>query len=97
MTDPSVHRAPNVAQQECGWKPGKTDFRDGWKGAGNKADKTIRLRRKEFERPLSRFPLRGQAGAGGFPPRRDTYRASKKRCHDPCSVSPRKRDFKPLR
>ena len=26
--------------------------------------------RKESERPLSRFPLRGKAGAGGFPPRR---------------------------
>ena len=25
---------------------------------------------KELERPLSRFPLRGKAGAGGFPPRR---------------------------
>src|SRR5262249_47887312 len=24
---------------------------------------------KESERPLSRFPLRGKAGAGGFPPR----------------------------
>lgn len=25
---------------------------------------------KEVDLPLSRFPLRGQAGAGGFPPRR---------------------------
>ena len=25
---------------------------------------------KESELPLSRFPLRGKAGAGGFPPRR---------------------------
>ena len=25
---------------------------------------------QEVERPLSRFPLRGKAGAGGFPPRR---------------------------
>ena len=25
---------------------------------------------QEAERPLSRFPLRGKAGAGGFPPRR---------------------------
>src|SRR5438034_4128630 len=25
---------------------------------------------KELELPLSRFPLRGKAGAGGFPPRR---------------------------
>jgi hypothetical protein len=24
---------------------------------------------EELERPLSRFPLRGKAGAGGFPPR----------------------------
>jgi hypothetical protein len=45
---------------------------------------------KEFDLPLSRFPLRGQAGAGGFPPRRDTCRASKKRWHAPCSGSPHK-------
>ena len=25
---------------------------------------------EDVERPLSRFPLRGKAGAGGFPPRR---------------------------
>ena len=33
---------------------------------------------KEFGRPLSRFPLRGKAGAGGFPPRRDTLRGQPK-------------------
>ena len=33
---------------------------------------------EEFGRPLSRFPLRGQAGAGGFPPRRDTLRGQPK-------------------
>ena len=31
---------------------------------------------EDGERPLSRFPLRGKAGAGGFPPRRDTSGAS---------------------
>lgn len=34
--------------------------------------------------PLFRFPLRGQTGAGGFPPRRKN------------GGSPHKRDFKPL-
>jgi hypothetical protein len=29
---------------------------------------------KEVKFPLSRFPLRGKAGAGGFPPRRVTRR-----------------------
>jgi hypothetical protein len=29
-----------------------------------------RLRRKEFDPPFP-FPLRGKAGAGGFPPRRE--------------------------
>jgi hypothetical protein len=29
---------------------------------------------EEIKFPLSRFPLRGKAGAGGFPPRRDTCR-----------------------
>ena len=33
---------------------------------------------KEFGRPLSRFPLRGKAGAGGFPPRRSTLRGQPK-------------------
>ncbi len=33
---------------------------------------------KEFGRPLSRFPLRGKAGAGGFPPRRGTLRGQPK-------------------
>ena len=32
--------------------------------------KRIACGSKELERPLSRFPLRGKAGAGGFPPRR---------------------------
>ena len=51
---------------------------------------------KEVDRPLSRFPLRGQAGAGGFPPRRDTCRASQNRWHVPCGGSPHKRDCVPL-
>ena len=36
---------------------------------------------KESERPLSRFPLRGKAGAGGFPHAAGTLRASQRRCH----------------
>ena len=51
---------------------------------------------KEVDRPLSRFPLRGKAGAGGFPPRRDTCRASQPRWHGACSGSPHKRDCVPL-
>jgi hypothetical protein len=51
---------------------------------------------KELNHPLSRFPLRGKAGAGGFPPRRDTCPASKKRWHAPCGGSPHKRATAPL-
>ena len=51
---------------------------------------------KELDRPLSRVPLRGKAGAGGFPPRRDTCRASKNRWHAPCGGSPHKRAAAPL-
>ena len=36
---------------------------------------------KEWDLPLSRFPLRGKAGAGGFPHAAGTLRANKKRCH----------------
>jgi len=56
----------------------------------------ISLRRKVSDLPLSRFPLRGKAGAGGFPPRRDTCRASKNRWHVPCGGSPHKRGCCPL-
>jgi hypothetical protein len=45
---------------------------------------------------LFRFPLRGQTGAGGFPPRRDTPRANKRRCHASCGGSPHKRAAAPL-
>ena len=52
---------------------------------------------KEVERPLSRFPLRGKAGAGGFPPRRRARcAASKKRWHASCAGSPHKRAAAPL-
>jgi hypothetical protein len=58
--------------------------------------KAIRLRQQGI---LSPFPVspRGKPGRGWFPPRRDTSRASEQRCHDPCTGSPRKRDFKALR
>jgi hypothetical protein len=36
---------------------------------------------EESERPLSRFPRGGKAGAGGFPHAAGTLRASQKRCH----------------
>ena len=49
-----------------------------------------------FDRPLFRFPLRGQTGAGGFPPRRDTPRANQHRCHASCGGSPHKRAAAPL-
>src|SRR5947209_17235933 len=52
---------------------------------------------KESDRPLSRFPLRGQAGAGGFTPRRlARCGASKKRWHASCAGSPHKRAAAPL-
>ncbi len=50
---------------------------------------------KELDLPLSRFP-RGKAGAGGFPPRRSTLRASQKRWHASCAGSPHKRAAAPL-
>ena len=52
---------------------------------------------KEFERPLSRFPLRGQAGAGGFPPRREhgTRQQKALACAD-AAGSPHKRGKPPL-
>jgi hypothetical protein len=51
---------------------------------------------KEVDLPLSRFPLWEKAGAGGFPPRRDTCRASTNRWHVPCSGSPNKEGCRPL-
>ena len=53
---------------------------------------------KEFERPLSRFPLRGQAGAGGFPPRREhgTRQQKALACAD-AAGSPHKRGKPPTR
>ena len=50
---------------------------------------------RKSDLPLSRFPLRGKAGAGGFPPRRDTRRASQNRWHAPCGGSPHKRAAPP--
>jgi hypothetical protein len=43
------------------------------------------LRRKDVDRPLSRFPLRGKAGAGGFPPRRKLRGSPHKRAPPPCA------------
>ena len=52
---------------------------------------------KEFELPLSRFPRRGKAGEGGFPPRRQARcAASKRRWHASCAGSPHKRAAAPL-
>ena len=51
---------------------------------------------RNLDLPLSRFPLRGQAGAGGFPPRRSTSRSSQRRWHAPCAGSPHKRGCRPL-
>ncbi len=52
---------------------------------------------RKWNTPFPVSPLRGKAGAGGFPPRRDTCRASQQRWRVPCGDSPRKRDFKALR
>src|SRR5476651_338484 len=52
--------------------------------------------RERVGSPLSRFPLRGKAGAGGFPPRRSTLRASQRRWHASCAGSPHKRAAAPL-
>jgi hypothetical protein len=52
--------------------------------------------RERVGSPLYRFPLRGKAGAGGFPPRRSTLRASQNRWHASCAGSPHKRGCRPL-
>jgi hypothetical protein len=50
-----------------------------------------------FGRPLSRFPLRGKAGAGGFPPRRKhAVRQQKALARSVAAGSPHKRAAAPL-
>ena len=61
------------------------------------ADPEMACGSKEFDLPLSRFPLPGKAGAGGFPPRRRARcAASKNRWHASCAGSPHKRAAAPL-
>ena len=51
----------------------------------------------EIEHPLSRFPLRGKAGAGGFPPRRKhASRQQKALARSAAAGSPHKRAAAPL-
>ena len=47
------------------------------------------------DRPLSRFPLRGKAGAGGFPPRRWHAAPAKNAVTHRCRGSPHKRGCRP--
>ena len=52
---------------------------------------------EDFDLPLSRFPLRGQAGAGGFPPRRKhATRQQKALARIAAAGSPHKRGCRPL-
>jgi len=52
---------------------------------------------RKFELPLSRFPLRGQAGAGGFPPRRKhAARQQTALARIDAAGSPHKRGCRPL-
>jgi hypothetical protein len=52
---------------------------------------------KEFDLPLFRFPLRGQTGAGGFPPRRKhVARQQKALASTDAAGSPHKRGCRPL-
>jgi hypothetical protein len=52
---------------------------------------------KEFDLPLSRFPLRGKAGAGGFPPRRKHAASQQKTlARIDAAGSPHKRAGAPL-
>src|SRR5580704_8407169 len=52
---------------------------------------------KELDLPLSRFPLRGQAGAGGFPPRRKhATRQQRRLARIDAAGSPHKRAAAPL-
>jgi len=52
---------------------------------------------KELDLPLSRFPLRGQAGRGGFPPRRKHAASQQKAlARIDAAGSPHKRAAAPL-
>jgi len=52
---------------------------------------------KEFDLPLSRFPLRGKAGAGGFPPRRKHAARQPKNAGTPrCGRLPPQEGCRPL-
>src|SRR5215469_12902801 len=52
---------------------------------------------RKFELPLSRFPLRGKAGAGGFPPRRKhAARQQTALARSDAAGSPHKRGCRPL-
>ena len=53
---------------------------------------------RKFDRPLFRFPLRGQTGAGGFPPRRKA-RCAPANCAGPprASGSPHKQSARVAR
>jgi hypothetical protein len=53
---------------------------------------------RKSDLPLSRFPLRGKAGAGGFPPRRwHAARQPTPLARIDAAAPPRKRGFKALR
>jgi len=58
--------------------------------------KQIACGNKELTPPLSRFPLRGKAGAGGFPPRRDPCRCQQTTLARPVQRLPPQEGYAPL-
>jgi hypothetical protein len=106
IVDSNWHRSKQL-HGECEWKQGESAVMD--VGEGRKAPPAgspmgmIAMQQEaaygstEFGRPLSRFPLRGKAGAGGFPPRRRHVTRQQKAlaCAD-AAGSPRKRAAAPL-
>jgi hypothetical protein len=51
---------------------------------------------RKFDLPLFRFPLRGQTGAGGFPPRRKARCAPANSAGSPVLAAPPTRGLRPL-
>ena len=108
IEDTNRHRSQR-STEECEWKQGESAVgnSEGRKAPpiGSRPGKTDECKSKpaacgsveDFDLPLSRFPLRGKAGAGGFPPRRKhATRQQKALARIAAAGSPHKRGCRPL-
>jgi hypothetical protein len=87
-----MHRAARL-NLECGWKPGRTDLRDGAEGS----IAVISRRQQGSGTPPFPFPPPGESRGGRVPPTpASTLPASKKRWQASCAGSPHKRAAAPL-